>query len=395
MSDSLQPIKPGRLLSLDIFRGITIAAMFLVNNAGDWSHVWSPLGHAEWNGCTFTDFIFPWFLFIVGVAMPFSFSRKLEHIGNKSELIPGIVRRGVLIFAVGVILHIESYFALSHLDGRNPSFRIMGVLERIGLCYIFAAFIMISCSVRGVAAWFVALLLGYWALMTLVPVPSTPTGMEERYYNLASYIDRLVLGTHVYIWDKDRNLGLSDPEGLLSSIPAIGTVLSGILAGYWLRAKEKTDYEKVGGLFVAAFALIVLGNWWNFFFPMNKNLWTSSYVLFTSGWGLAMLGVCYWVVDIKKKIAWAKPFAIYGVNALAAYVGVAMMSYFTIWVHWIDGEGKKMMLKNWLYNTLYKSWIPGLWNDYASSAAYAFFTYVVLWCGIMWILYRKKIFIKL
>ncbi|MFH0792893.1 MAG: DUF5009 domain-containing protein [bacterium] len=395
MTDSLQPIKPGRLLSLDIFRGITIAGMFQVNNAGDWGHVWSPLEHAEWNGCTATDLIFPWFLFIVGVAMPFSFARRLESGAQKNDLIPQIIRRACLIFLVGAAIHLESWFAIGNFDWASPNYRIAGVLQRIALCYLFASLIMISWDIRGVASWFAVLLLGYWALMTLVPVPPVPEGVEEQYRNLASYIDRTILGPTCYKFDRKLGIGIHDPEGLLSTLPAIATTLSGILTGYWLRAKEKSGYEKVAGLFVAGFALIVLGMWWDYFFPMNKNLWTSSYVLFTSGWGLATLGVCYWLVDIKGITTWAKPFAVYGVNAIAAYVGVAMMSYATILIHWTGPDGKNILLKTWLYNTLFKSWIPALFNDYASSAAYAFFTYVVLWCGIMWIFYRKKIYIKL
>jgi predicted acyltransferase len=369
--------KFGRLLSLDAFRGMTIAAMLLVNNAGDWDHVFAPLRHAEWHGCTATDLIFPFFLFIMGVAIVFSIARRREQGWNSSALLFSAIRRSAILCALGLIISFVAY------KGFGSPYHVLGVLQRIGLCYLFASLIVLRTGVKGQALWAAATLIGYCAIMKLVPVPGGGRGNLEPDLNLAAYVDRRVLG---YV----------DPEGILGTIPAIGSVLMGILAGHWLRDKKRGDNEKVAGLCAAGTGLFIAAALWKYSFPLNKALWTSSYVLHTTSLALFTLGTCYWIIDVQKIQRWAKPFAVYGTNAIAAYFGASVMAYSTIWIHWTNQWGRKTYLKTLLYDNLFRSWIPSLFGycgDYISSAAYGA-SYVVLWLAVTWVLYRKRIFLK-
>ncbi|MBX7243868.1 MAG: heparan-alpha-glucosaminide N-acetyltransferase domain-containing protein [Candidatus Sumerlaeaceae bacterium] len=380
------PDKPARLLSLDVFRGATIAAMLLVNNAGDWDHVFSQLEHAEWHGCTATDLIFPFFLFIMGVAMPFSFGRRLEQGTAPASLIPQILKRALLLFALGLFLN----FLMT--SARGKPMRIMGVLERLGICYAAASLIILWGRERVQIVWIAVLLLGYYFLMSLVSVHGHGGGLFLMKGNLATYLDNLVFGNRCLEWDAKASYG-HEPEGLLSTIPSIASVLIGCLAGELLRRPGYTGYQKACMLFAGGVALVILGKWWDLSFPMNKNIWTSSYVLFTGGWALLLLATIYWLVDLEGRAGWTKPFVVYGMNAITAYVGASAMAYTSIWIKWAGPDGKMISLKGWIYNHCYKSWIPSIAGDYVCSAAYGM-SYVVLWCAIMWILYRKQIFLK-
>lgn len=386
MTENTLAVKPGRLVSLDVFRGMTIAAMLLVNNAGDWDHVYTPLEHAAWHGCTATDFIFPFFLFIMGVAMPFSLGRRLEQGARPGSLLGPIVWRLFALFALGLFLNFLMCSAL------NKPLRVMGVLQRLGICYFVASLIMLWGRERAQVLWIGILLVGYYLLMVLVSVPGYGAANLAQAGNLASWIDTKVLGSHCYEWDAKTGMG-HEPEGLLSTLPALASTLIGCLAGEWLRRPGRTGYEKVSGLFVAGTLLVLAGKSWEFSFPMNKNIWTSSYVLFTGGWALLSLGAMSWLVDLHGRTAWTKPFVVYGMNPIAAYVGASSMAYISIWIKWMGPDGKPVRLKTWIYTRCYQSWIPNLAGPYISSAAYGM-SYVVLWCGIMWIMYRRKIFLK-
>jgi predicted acyltransferase len=387
MSDTLEPIKPGRLISLDAFRGLTIAAMFLVNNAGDWDHVFAPLRHAQWNGCTATDLVFPFFLFIVGVAMVFSFSKRLARGNSKKELFFAVVRRTIILYVLGCIIMVTAWGAyLEH-------YRFIGVLQRIALCYFFASLIIMYGGVRAQAIWTVGLLLLYYLILKFVPFPGHGAGGLKQFANIVDYVDTKVFGVFVYEFDKNLGMG-HDPEGLLSTIPSISSTLAGVLCGHWLMRKERGSYEKVAGLAVAGTLLLIMASLWKYDMPFNKNLWTPSYVIHTTGWALLCLSVCYWAIDIKNYRTWSKPFVVYGTNAITAYFGVSVMAYTTVWIRWEDAAGKTVYLKYFLYDNLYRSWIPHIFGDYISSAAWGA-SYVVLWCGLMWILYKKKIFIKI
>ena len=366
----------GRLVSLDVFRGITIAGMVLVNNPGSWEHIHWPLEHAQWHGWTPTDLVFPFFLFIVGVAITLSFASRVESGRSARDLYLKVIKRSLIIFTIGLFLNGFPYFSISEL-------RIPGVLQRIAVCYFLASIIFLTTRVRAQVIIIVALLLGYWLLVKFVPAPGFTAGDLTKEGSLPSFIDRIVFGKHVWAQAK-----VYDPEGLLSTIPALGTTLIGVLTGHWLRAK-KSGYEKVAGMFVAGSICVAAGWAWNAFFPINKALWTSSYVLFTGGLALQFLALCYWIIDIKGYRRWAKPFEIFGVNAIALYV-VADLIAVTLGLIKVNGpDGSRVPLGSWIYETLFASWA----SPVNASLVFAI-TFVLVCLGLMWILFRRKIFIK-
>jgi len=301
---------PGRLVSLDVFRGATIAAMILVNNPGS-SAAYGPLKHARWNGWTPTDLIFPFFLFIVGVSLVFSFASRLRRGDSRRALALHTLRRSATIFAVGLLLNGLPHFTLA-------TWRIPGVLQRIAIAYLAAAVITLYSRTNARIAWIAALLVGYWALMRFVPVPGYGTPnvdipLLHPNANLAAYLDRKLMFGH--LWE-----GTRDPEGVLSTLPAIATALLGVLTGEWLRSSQSPT-RKAAAMLAAGVAGIGAGELWGVWFSINKNLWTSSYVLFTAGCALVCLAICYWATDVKLlRGRWTWPFIIFGTNAIAAYV---------------------------------------------------------------------------
>jgi predicted acyltransferase len=366
----------GRMLSLDVFRGMTIAGMILVNNPGDWGSIYAPLEHASWHGWTPTDLVFPFFLFIVGVSITLALSRRAEGAGSKRDLYVKIVRRSLIIFALGLFLGGFPSFDLSII-------RIPGVLQRIAVCYLVASVIFLNTDWRKQVYIAVALLLGYWALMTLVPVPGYgPGDLSSKEWNLAAYVDRAVFGNHVWRFAK-----VYDPEGLLSTLPAIATTLAGMLTGHLLRSRRE-PFEKVSAMFVAGAACAVAGWAWHYWFPINKALWTSSYVLFTAGLALELLAVCYWLVDLKGYKRWALPFIVFGTNALILYF-LAELCANLISIISFNRAGVAVPLQTLLYENLFASWAA----PKNASLAYAVCT-VLFWLGVMTVLYRRRIFIK-
>ncbi len=292
--------KSGRLVSLDAFRGITIAGMILVNNPGNWSYVYPALRHAEWHGWTPTDLIYPFFLFIIGVSMPYSFSRRIERGDTKPRLFVHVLIRSVILFALGMLL--------SGLPDYNFSNKlILDVLQRIGVIYLFAGTIVLLTGIVGQAVIGVACIVIYWLLMVLVPVSSYGAGVLAPEGNLWQYVDKVLLnGWHYHA------------EGILSLMPSISTVLAGTLTGHWLRS-TRSHFEKVSAIFVLGNIGMVLGVIMDIWFPINKLLWSSSYVVFTAGFALNLLGVCYWLIDIKGHKRWSTPFLVFGMNAIAAF----------------------------------------------------------------------------
>ncbi len=366
----------GRLLSLDVFRGLTIAAMVLVNNPGTWQAVYAPLQHAKWDGWTPTDLVFPFFVFIVGVAIPLAFERRKTAGGSQRDLYSKIARRTAIIFALGLWLNAFPFTGpwFSHL-------RIPGVLQRIALCYGAAALIFLKARVRTQVWITAALLLGYWAMLKLIAAPGYVRGDLTMEGSLASWVDRTLLTVHTY-------KPLYDPEGILSTIPAIATALLGVLAGQWLMQRREA-FEKVAGLFAAGALCVIVGFVWNWGFPINKALWTSSYVLFTGGLALQLLALCYWAVDLKGYRHWAKPFVVFGVNALALYVLSGMLADLFTVVPTTKLDETEGNLKTWIYERVFESWLSPI----NGSLAFAL-SYVVFWWLLMWVLYRRKIFIK-
>ncbi len=367
-----------RLISLDVFRGITIAGMILVNNPGSWSAIYSPLAHADWHGWTPTDYIFPFFLFIVGIAIPLALGKKVETGGVKADVYLKIFRRFALIFLIGLFLHAMPFFEFSTL-------RIPGVLQRIAVCYLVASLIFLHTNWIQQTIIGVALLFIYWLLMTAIPVPGCEiTSINDKACNLSAYLDRAIIGLD-HIWKQGK---VYDPEGLLSTIPAIVTTLSGILTGTWLKSKRE-NLDKVSGILFFGIVLVALGWAWNFFFPINKALWTSSYVLFTSGMALCFLGFCYWLIDIKGFTKWTKPFVIFGVNALALFVFSGIVSKLIDIIKVTGANGQPVALKSWIFKNIFLQ----IASPINASLMFAV-TYILIWLFFMWLLYRKEIYIK-
>jgi predicted acyltransferase len=369
--------RANRLVSLDVFRGITIAGMVLVNNPGSWSHIYWPLEHAEWNGWTPTDLIFPFFLFIVGVAIPLAFGKRIERGDSHRALFLKVLYRSAVIFLLGEFLAGFPYFHFSTI-------RIPGVLQRIAVCYFFASIIFLKTRPRTQAIITVALLVVYWLLMTHVPAPGYYAGDLSKEGSLASYIDRRIFGPH--IWKQGI---VYDPEGLLSTMGALATTLFGVLTGHLMRAKNRTPIEKVAHMFIAGVCCVIVGWIWNAWFPINKSLWTSSYVFFTAGLALQFLALCYWLIDIKGYQRWTKPFVIFGVNAIVLFVGTGVMGRLMGLIKVPLPDGSRQSLQGYIYDNAYSSWLSPI----KASLAFAI-SFILLWYFFMWLLYRKNIIIK-
>ena len=366
-----------RLVSLDVFRGITVASMLLVNDPGTWSAIYAPLEHAAWNGWTPTDLVFPFFLFIVGVSIEFSLaSRRNPDASGRSRppVIRHIIFRALLIFSLGVFLNGFPYFPWHRL-------RIMGVLQRIALCYFFAAALTVKTSVRTRIAVVAVLLFGYWALMMLVPVPGYGAGHLDPEGNLGAYIDRALMSGHLW---KPR----WDPEGWLSTLPAIATTLLGGFAGKWL-SSAATATKKAQGLLFFGAAGMVLGDIWDLWFPINKNLWTSSYTVFTAGFACVFLALCYWIIEIKGWKRWSTPFRVFGSNALFAFVLSILLAKAGFLVKF-TADGKLITLQRYIY----QHWFAPLGTPKLTSLLFALAFVTLCWLP-MALLYRRKIFIKI
>ena len=366
-----------RLISLDVFRGLTIAAMILVNNPGSWSHVYAPLRHAEWHGWTFADLIFPFFLFIVGVSIVFAFSKKLEMGVVKRSLHTKVVRRTLILFALGLFLNGFPFFELSTL-------RIPGVLQRIAICYFITAVIFLNSTWKGQFAWAIGLLLAYWAIMEWIPVPGIGAGLYEKGSNLAAYIDSLFLEGHM--WSATKTW---DPEGLISTIPAISTTLFGVLTGHWLRS-NKTPLEKTVWLFIIGSAAFIIGSLWKFWLPINKNLWTSSYSVLMAGLALICLGIIYFFIDVRGWKKWIQPAQVYGMNAITVFVLAGITARLLYVIKITNADGSTISVKTLIYNNLLASWL----GDSNASLAYAIVFIIVMYLCML-ILYKKKIFAKI
>ena len=369
------PVGPGgRLVSLDVFRGATIASMILVNTPGSWAAVYPPLRHSAWHGWTFTDMVFPFFLWIVGVALTLSFAKRVERGDDRLRLFLHTAQRAAIIFGLGLVLNGFPYFHLA-------TWRIPGVLQRIAVCYLIAAAIFLLSTWRGQLIWIVSLLAGYWMLMTLVPVPGVGAGVLDTNGNLAQYVDGVVLGNHM--WSQTRTW---DPEGLLSTIPAIATVLFGVLTGNLLRS-ALTAAEKTAWMFFGGNALLFCGLVMHVWFPINKNLWTSSYVAFMAGLATIVFACCYWLVDVKGHRGWFRPFAIYGMNAIAVYVLAGALETILDLIQ--VGAPQPESLHGYLYGHLFTP----LASPLNASLLWAVCCVLALY-AVAYGMYRRKWFVK-
>lgn len=432
-----------RLLSLDVFRGMTIAGMILVNNPGSWSTTYAPLLHADWHGCTPTDWIFPFFLFIVGVAIPLAIGRRMEEGVPDREIVSKVLSRTAIIFGLGLLLTAfpnfgfkEEYsrlkplhyvllavfllailfrevlnqkqfqeavyqrrrrllgfvalataaamvilgifaYDLSHL-------RIPGVLQRIAIVYGICSLLYLKTSWQTQLWTGIGLLIAYWALMTLVPVPDGYPPNLDAETNLGAWLDRAILGTN-HLWSQAKTW---DPEGILSTVPAIGTGICGMLTGEWIK-REKNEYKKLTGILGFGAILLALGLIWDLSFPINKKIWTSSYVLYVGGIAMLFLGVTYWLVDVLNYKKWIKPFVVFGVNPLFAYVLSGIVAKLMYTIHWTTAAGDTQTPKGWVYQHWFESWL----SPYNASLGFALLN-VAFCLGVVWLLYRKRIYIK-
>ncbi len=429
-----------RLASLDVLRGVTIAGMILVNNPGDHANRYAPLTHAQWHGWTPTDLIFPTFIFIMGVVLTLSFERRLARGATRPDILAQVIRRSAIIFMLGLVLYgfpdgrligpyvlaiaglmFQSaetsseardgshrvrdflawgliglaavywiadfrYFQQPHppATSSDGALRIPGVLQRIAVCYFFASLIALFCRVRGQVLCALVLLAGYWWIVKHVPSPvsyaSTLAQRPEGW--LHEWIDTRLLGIHLY---RER----PDPEGLLSTLPAIATTVIGVLTGRWL-STQRDGKDKAGALFIMANVLIVAGLWANHAIPINKKIWTSSYALFAAGASMSALATCYWLVDLRGYRRWTRPFEVFGTNPILAYVASSLLGTL-LYVRSIEPSGgTSIPLRVSIYREYFLSWASPL----NASLAFAF-AYVVFWLVLLTPLYRRRMFIRI
>jgi predicted acyltransferase len=376
-----------RLLSLDAFRGLTVATMILVNNPGDWDHVYWPLEHAVWNGCTPTDLVFPFFLFIVGVSIAFSLGGKtalpvaptpqgFQTLAGffTSPTVRKILIRGLKLFALGLFLNLFPRF--------DPAtVRVMGVLQRIALVYVACSLIFLKTNPRQQVWILVVLLTSYFVLLTKLPVPGAGAASLEPESNLAAWFDRTVLGEK-HLWKAVR--GVWDPEGLLSTLPAVGTGITGMLAGYALRRRGNAAKRTVR-LVGVGLGLVALGLVWSRWFPLNKSLWTSSYVGYTAGLAMLLLALFYWLIDVRGYRRWARPLEVFGVNAITVFFLSGLVPRL-LNLFKIRGVGAQA----WLYENAIA---PAFTDPYLASLAGGLTCVALFWAAMAW-MYRKGVVVK-
>ncbi|TSD64862.1 DUF5009 domain-containing protein [Inquilinus sp. KBS0705] len=364
--------KPGRLLSLDVFRGLTIACMILVNDPGDWGHIYAPLEHSEWNGCTPTDLVFPFFLFMVGVSIVYAMESKKASGASQSKMILAALRRTIILLLITWCsqLILRWNFDVSKL-------RLPGVLPRIALVYFICTILYLKTSQKTRDWLLVAVLIGYYIIMTFIPVPGVGYANLNPETNMGAWIDRLVFTTD-HLWRSSKTW---DPEGLLGTLPAIGTGLFGIRVGSWLKRKDRDDSTKVSWMFTYGTIAVVIALFWDLFFPINKALWTSSFVLYTGGLATIGLAISFWLIDVQGHKRFTYPFVVFGANAITAYVLSGFIPHYLNLVH----IGKK---------SIYEFFFAPYFSPVNASLAGAIFIVAVLWL-VMWVFYKNKIFIKI
>jgi predicted acyltransferase len=371
-----------RLTSVDIFRGLMVAGMILVDNPGSDDLAYGPIKHAEWNGWTMADFIFPSFVFLVGVSMAFSFPVRMQRGESRGRIFLHAIKRSLILIAVGLFVNASPIIGVDW-----HTYRIYGVTQRIALCYLAAAILLLWSNWRGQLIALIACLAGYWAILRFVPVPGLGTPGHDILFmdperNIVAWLDRKLLMGRLYN-------GVRDPEGLISTIPAIGTAIMGVLTGQWLRSGANARRKVVGMVCMGTVGLVA-GLIWNRWFPINKNLWTSSFALLTGGFALVFLGLLYWVLDIKnRRGAWTTPILVFGMNAIVGFAADSV----------VYGPGYTFTAKGPNGTSMYWHEAAQAWLiSFGLGAANASLVYsigAVLFCWVLlWLLWRKRIFIK-
>ncbi len=373
------PELSSRLLSVDVFRGLAVAGMLLVDYPGDEAAAYWPIRHAQWNGWTAADLIFPSFVFLMGISVVMSFSKRLKRGETRQRIALHAAKRCLILFALGVFLNGFPEFHLA-------SWRIEGVVQRIAICYLVATFLLLWTDTRGLIIAAVICLLGYWALIRLVPVPGL--GLPGRDIpvlapdqNLVDWIDRALFNGRLYNTTHD-------PEGVLSTIPAIATAILGVLTGQWLRS-ERGARAKAVGMVVAGATGMGVGLLWNRWFPINKNVWTSSFVVFTAGFALIFLALLYWIIEIRGwRGRWTMPFLVFGMNAIIAFCFDELLWAPLYYGHAQGADGKMIAWQQYLNGQLLNIASPS-----NASLIFALVTVVTVWV-LLWLLYRQRIFVN-
>ena len=364
-----------RLVALDAFRGAIIALMVVVNDPGSGRDAYGPLQHAQWNGWTITDVVFPSFLWIIGVAITLSLAKRMEAGVPRGQLFGQVLRRGAILFALGLLVYLFPSFDFSTM-------RVLGVLQRLAICYVIASAIYLTTGIRGQVVWIVSLLASYWLLMTLVPVPGCGTGRLDVDCNLAHYVDRIVLGRHNYHSTKTW-----DPEGIVSTLPSIATALLGIMAGHILRLKRDLS-ERTTWMFFAGSLLLSAGLICDIWLPINKKLWTSSFALFMAGLDFILLAMSVWWIDGMGRQRSVRPLIVMGMNAIAIYMAAEILDITLGSVH-LQSGGAGISLHTWLYQNLFAP---------IASPANASLLYSLVYVGLMFLLaywmYRRHWFVR-
>jgi predicted acyltransferase len=372
-----------RLMCLDVYRGLMVAGMILVDNPGSDEQAYWPLMHAKWNGWTPADFIFPSFLFLVGISLVYSFSARLERGETRQQIFRHAFKRSVILIGIGLLVNASPIIGLD-----LHTWRFEGVTQRIGICYFFASILELWSG--RLAQWIAlaACLIGYWALLRFAPVPGA--GMPGRdipfmdqVQNLPAWLDRKLFGGHLYD-------GTRDPEGIIHTIPAIGTTLIGTLTGHWMK-KHEDPTRLIGGMVLFGVLGMIGGEMWNHWFPINKNLWTSSFVMFTGGFALLFLSLLYWTIEVKRwRGIWTIPILVFGTNAIASFVADSL----------IYGPGYSFTAKgpsgaamNW--HEAAQAWLEAAGFSTANaSLIYSLGALAICWF-LLWLLWRRKIFLKI
>ena len=376
--------RTSRLLWLDVARGITIAFMIMVNNNGGRGS-WGFMNHAEWNGLTATDLVFPTFVFVMGISAVFAIERRLARGATRGQIVRHTIRRAALLCVLGIVVNSFPFFELKHM-------RFYGVLQRIAICYLAVSVTYLwKPRAWAIAAALVIALAGYWVLLRWIPVPGA--GLPGRdvpfmdvSQNLVSWLDRQLFPYHLYRAAPDHNL--RDPEGLLSDLPAIGTALMGMLTGLWLRTRRSIPAQATG-LAAAGAVSLALGYAWALWFPLNKNLWTSSYVLVAGGYSLALLTLVFWAVELKGwRKGWTWIWLVFGSNAIAAYMFSELLPGVLFNVHFTSA-GTRTDLVNFLGEHVFARIPDPGWAAFAYSISFTAVCFIPVW-----LLYRKRIFLK-
>ena len=395
---------PSRVLSVDMLRGVTVALMILVNDPGDWEHLFRQLDHAEWNGWTLTDLVFPAFLFLMGASMVFSLASRAAKGNCRKTLAGHIFSRGGRVFLLAIVM---TYLPNMHWG----TLRYFGVLSRIAVCYVLAGLLLLMTRrLRWLALMVAGLVVGYWVLLRFVPVPGygVPTRdipLLDPVRNWTSYVDRAVVAwTQTWLHTGRLYKHVRDPEGLLSTLPAVASVLLGAMAGVWMRRVGR-DPETAGrvslrtmrlGLLGTGFALFAAGEVWSRWLPVNKNLWTSSFVLLTAGIAAMALAACSWMVDARRGRwpMWLRvttwPWFVFGANAIAAFVFSEAVVKIMIFFHWSDADGDVHSLWSAVYETVFARHGSTVWTSLTFAVVFTMFCFLPNWW--MW---HRRVFLKI